>query len=282
LKKEDILKKLLTFTSRHPLLCVLSARGVFMSYTVKQLAKLSGVSSRTLRFYDEIGLLKPAYYGDNNYRYYQQEQLLLLQQILFFRELGFPLNDIQKIMACNEFDKIEALQGHKLILNNSIERAATLLKTIDKTIGHLKGNLIMKDIEMYEGFDFKKQQEYEQFMVDKGILTQQEIKESWDNVRHWKKNNWEQHNKECSELNEALVNAINNQMKPESQEVQELIQRHFDWVKQFWTPTKQSYTGLGKMYLEHPDFTVFYNAFHPNLAKFLAEGMRIYAMQKLD
>lgn len=67
-----------------------------MPYTVNKLAKLSGVSVRTLHFYDEVGLLKPAYYVENNYRYYEEEQLLLLQQILFYRELGFQLNDICK------------------------------------------------------------------------------------------------------------------------------------------------------------------------------------------
>ena len=76
-----------------------------MTYTVNQLAKLSGVSVRTLHFYDEIGLLKPAYYGENNYRYYEEEQLLILQQILFFREMGCPLNDIQRILSSNDFDK---------------------------------------------------------------------------------------------------------------------------------------------------------------------------------
>ena len=87
-----------------------------MSYTVNRLAKLSGVSSRTLRFYDEIGLLKPAFYGDNQYRYYEEEQLLMLQQILFFRELGFPLSDIQRILSSNDFDKIESLKLHKSML----------------------------------------------------------------------------------------------------------------------------------------------------------------------
>jgi DNA-binding transcriptional MerR regulator len=69
-----------------------------MAYTVKKLAKISGISIRTLRFYDEIGLLKPAYYGENNYRYYEEEQVLILQQILFYRELGFPLKDIHRII----------------------------------------------------------------------------------------------------------------------------------------------------------------------------------------
>lgn len=78
-----------------------------MSYTVNKIAKLSGVSIRTLHYYDEIGLLKPAYYGENNYRYYEEKQLLLLQQILFYRELDFQLVDIQKVLSSDGFDKIE-------------------------------------------------------------------------------------------------------------------------------------------------------------------------------
>jgi DNA-binding transcriptional MerR regulator len=74
-----------------------------MAYTIKKLARISGISVRTLRFYDEIGLLKPAYYGDNKYRYYEEEQLLMLQQILFYRELGFALNDIQRIIRSDNF-----------------------------------------------------------------------------------------------------------------------------------------------------------------------------------
>src|SRR3990167_11052656 len=113
-----------------------------MPYTVKKLAGISGVSPRALRFYDEIGLLKPAYYGDNQYRYYEEEQLLMLQQILFFRELGFPLTEIQEIFSSHDFDKIDALNAHKSILQSNLERTKTLIKTIDKNISHFRGNLI--------------------------------------------------------------------------------------------------------------------------------------------
>ena len=95
-----------------------------MSYTVNKLAKLSGVSPRTLRFYDEIGLLKPAAYGENKYRYYEEEQLLLLQQILFFRELDFPLGDIEGIMSSPDFDKVETLNAHKITLQARLENCA--------------------------------------------------------------------------------------------------------------------------------------------------------------
>lgn len=126
-----------------------------MAYTVKKLAEISGISIRTLRFYDEIGLLNPAYYGDNNYRYYEEKQLLMLQQILFYRELGFPLNDIHKIINGDEFNKIDALISHKQVLVECLDRTKKLIKTIDQTILHLEGKIIMRNEELFFGFAHK-------------------------------------------------------------------------------------------------------------------------------
>ncbi len=126
-----------------------------MAYTVKKLAKISGISIRTLHFYDEIGLLKPAYYGDNNYRYYEEKQLLMLQQILFYRELNFSLNDIQRIISSDDFNKIDALFYHKQILTQSLDRTRKLIKTIDQTIAHLRGKITMRDEELFAGFAHK-------------------------------------------------------------------------------------------------------------------------------
>lgn len=126
-----------------------------MAYTVKKLAKIAGISVRTLRFYDDIGLLKPAYYGDNHYRYYQEEQLLMLQQILLYRELGFPLNGILKIINGDDFNKIDALIAHKKILSENLDRTKKLISTIDQTIAHLKGTISMRDEELFSGFAHK-------------------------------------------------------------------------------------------------------------------------------
>jgi DNA-binding transcriptional MerR regulator len=126
-----------------------------MSYTVKKLAKLSGTSIRTLRFYDKLGLLKPAYYGENKYRYYEEEQILMLQQILFYRELGFSLNDIQRIINSDDFNKIDALISHKKILAQSLDRTKKLIKTIDQTITHLRGNITMRSEDLFVGFAHK-------------------------------------------------------------------------------------------------------------------------------
>src|SRR4029079_12926184 len=127
-----------------------------MAYTVKELAKISRVSVRTLHWYDEIGLLKPAYHGANHYRYYEETQLLLLQQILFFRELGFNLNDIQKLLKQNDFDNVNALYAHREILEKDIARKNSLIATIDKTIQHLRGKQTMSNEELYHGFDSAK------------------------------------------------------------------------------------------------------------------------------
>ena len=252
-----------------------------MAYTVNKLAKLSGVSVRTLHFYDEIGLLKPAYFGENNYRYYEEEQLLLLQQILFFRELGMPLNDIQKILLSDDFDKVDALHSHRRILENSLDRTQILIKTIDKTLDHLRGKIKMSDIEMYKGFDPVKQQEYEKYLVDTGVLTQKDIDSSWKKAKNWKKQDWETFKKEGDDLNKELIIAIKAHLSPGSPEVQSLIRRHHAWVKHFWIPTRESYIGLSEMYLAHPDFREFYKNHHPKLLEFLVEGMRIFAENEL-
>jgi DNA-binding transcriptional MerR regulator/uncharacterized RmlC-like cupin family protein len=123
-----------------------------MAYTVKQVAAMSGASVRTLHFYDETGLLEPAYYGANGYRFYEEPQLLTLQQILFYRELGFELKQIKRILGRADFEKVAALQSHRKVLQKNLTQTRRLIETIDKTIQHLKGTKKMKSKEMFVGF----------------------------------------------------------------------------------------------------------------------------------
>src|ERR1700733_12903502 len=123
-----------------------------MAYTVKQLAVMSGVSVRTLHFYDKMALLKPAYTKANGYRIYEEPQLLMLQQILFYRELGFELKRIKEILSQPKFEKVAALKSHRQVLERNATRPLTLIETIDKTIGHLKGTKKMKSEELFRGF----------------------------------------------------------------------------------------------------------------------------------
>ena len=123
-----------------------------MANTVKQVARMSGISVRTLHFYDEVGLLKPAYVGANGYRFYEEPQLLTLQQILFYRELGFELKRIKGILGQAKFQKAAALRSHRKVLEANVTRTRTLIETIDKTINHLKGSEKMKSEELFAGF----------------------------------------------------------------------------------------------------------------------------------
>lgn len=252
-----------------------------MAYTVNKLAKLSGVSIRTLRFYDEIGLLKPAYYGDNNYRYYEETQLLQLQQILFFRELGFQLSDIQRIISSPDFDKVKALESHRKILEKNLNQTKILIETIDNTIAHLRGKEIMNIEKVFTGFNAEKQKMYEDFLVESGVNTN-EINKSKEKIKNWTKEQWADNKREADQIHTELVLAIKKHLEPASKEVQKIIKKHYQMTTIFWTPTRETYIGLSQLYNSHPDFIKFYNDIHPQLLNFLMEAMRIYAENELS
>lgn len=249
-----------------------------MSYTVKKVAKMSGVSTRTLHFYDEIGLLKPAYYAVNGYRYYEEEQLLILQQILFFRELGLELKKIQDVLKRDDFDKIDALQSHRKVMIKEVDRRQELIQTIDKTIARLKEKKPMKDQELYYGFSHEKQEEYEKYISNRITKKGADlVSESKRRVKGWKKEDWEAVNRESDELHKQLAEAIKKGFEPTSTEVQSLIRKHFQWIHRFYTPTKDVYIGLGQLYVEHADFRKLYDSYHPQLAEFMAKAMKEFS-----
>ena len=115
-------------------------------------AGLSGVSARTLHFYDEVALLKPAYVSASGYRYYEEPQLLMLQQILFYRELGLELKEIKSILGRADFEKAAALESHRSVLETMLARMQTLVAIVNKTIKHVKGTEKMSNEEMFAGF----------------------------------------------------------------------------------------------------------------------------------
>lgn len=252
-----------------------------MSYTVNTLAKLSGVSVRTLHFYDEIGLLKPAYYGDNNYRYYEEEQLLMLQQILFYRELGLSLNEIREILANESFDKVKALTSHREILVKNLDRTKDLIKTIDNTIKHLRGDVTMKHKDLYYGFDSEKQKAHEKYLVEQGIITQEFLDESHKKVKNWTDAQKNAFIQEGEAIMNALIESVENKCSPSSDEVQEIMRQHYTWLKRSWTPTKEKYLGLIDLY-ETPHFRTFFDQRHPELLAFIQKAMRDFADKNLS
>jgi MerR family transcriptional regulator, thiopeptide resistance regulator len=252
-----------------------------MAYTVTKLAKISGVSVRTLHWYDEVDLLKPAYNGANGSRYYEEEQLLILQQILFFRELGFELKQIQKLLVRGDFDKIVALSSHRQVLMKNLQRTRKLIKTIDITIEHLQGTKKMKESEIYYGFSKEKQAEYERQLIDRfGDKVKVSIAESHQNVKNWTKPDWNKSKTEFDEICKELTNLIGKRSKANSQEVQNIVRRHYQWLRKFWTPNKESYSGHGQFIVES-ELRKAYEAYHPQLPEFIAEAIQVFAELEL-
>lgn len=252
-----------------------------MVYTVTKLAKISGVTVRTLHWYDEVGLLKPAYYGSNGYRYYEEEQLLILQQILFFRELGFELKQIQRVLKRSDFDKMVALSSHREVLQKNLIRTKKLIKTIDKTIEHLKGTKKMKEQEMYFGFSKEEQARYEKQIIERfGEKGKALAMECTQNVKNWSKTDWDNSQKEFDEICNGLKALLNKSFKAKSKEVQNIISRHYQWLKKFWTPTRESYAGHGQ-FIEESELRKAYEVYHPELPRFIAEAIQVFAKNEL-
>lgn len=257
-----------------------------MAYTVKKLSELSGVTVRTLHFYEELGLLKPAYYGSNGYRYYEKKELLQLQQILFFKELGFTLKQILKVLGRSDFDQLAALHSHRKALSTEWEKVGRLLKTIDKTIKHLKGKKKMKDQEIFDGFNItlvKKAKEGESYFAAEEIVGKS-VKNPTKNVADVEKRGkafYENITKTTHALFNEFVRCIEKGLDPASDEVQRLVKKHHVFAEQFHAATKEVYEALAQLYREHPEFRKQLDPFHPQLAEFLAEAMEIFAERKL-
>jgi len=244
------------------------------AYTVSQLAKMAGVSVRTLHHYDHIDLLKPSSRTEAGYRLYEEQDLLRLQQILFFRELDLPLKDIRDILDDPEFDPVEALKNHRRLLQRQAERFLHLLKTIDKTIQRLtEDDMTMTDEELYEGFTQEQIERYKREareMYDPAL-----VEESERRVKKMSRAQWKAIGAEGEAVTTGLAALADRE--PGDVEVQELIARHHAWIENFYPCSAEVYRGLGQGYAEHPEFRAFYEKYRPGLADFMQVAMAHYA-----
>jgi DNA-binding transcriptional MerR regulator len=245
-------------------------------YTVKLLSSLAGVSSRTLHYYDQIGLLKPATVGKNGYRYYGEASLLQLQQILFYRELGLSLGAIKAILTSPNFDVLTALESHRKSLQGRTERLERLIQTVDDTILHLKGRKEMSKNQLFEAFSEEQQEEYArqaEQMYDPII-----VKES---NRKWKSYSSERKQQILAEGNQVYVDMIAAIPKgPASPEVQVVVERWRRHMNYFWTPNLDQLLDLAKGYNADPRFKVNFDKMHPGLAEFMREAVEVYVKSK--
>jgi DNA-binding transcriptional MerR regulator len=249
---------------------------IMQSYTVKQLARLAGVTNRTLHYYDQIGLLQPTTVGSNGYRYYGEAALLRLQQILFYRELGFSLEQIKAILEEPGFDLLQALEGHKRALQGRIQRTERLIATVENTIQYLKGETLMSKQDFYSGFDEEKQKEYTR-----------RARERWGDKAMARTKDWNaytpaQKNDILAEGHEITLGVVANMDKaPDSPEVQFWIERwHQSINKNFYDCSLEIFEALGHGYVQDPEFNAFYENIQPGLAAFMEKAMTCYCQVK--
>jgi len=241
-------------------------------YTVKQLSDFAGVSVRTLHYYDEIGLLKPAEVADNGYRYYNDDCLLRLQQILFFREMELGLLQIKDLLDRPGFDLITALQTHRQSLQARLNRLQTLMHTVDTTLAHLTEDIEVGRESLFEGFTEEKQKQYEQEMAEK--YDQDLVRES---VRRWGSYTPAQKEAIKAEGGAIYQDLVALMPKgPNHPEVQRVLARWHQHLRYFYEPPLEVLRGLGQLYNTHPDFIANFQRFHPDLPAFLEQAITVY------
>lgn len=243
-----------------------------MSYTVRQLARLAGISVRTLHYYDEIALLPPAHVGDNGYRYYDRAALLRLQQILFYRELDFSLAEIKMLLDQPEFDTVAALRRHRQALAARSARLTDLIQTIDRTILHLTGAYMMDDNQLFKGFTPEEEARYtEEARAQYGS----EIVD--ESVRRWGTYSQQQKDAVLAEGRALYTDLV--QAMPQghtSPAVQAIMARWHQHLHYFYEPTVPLLRGLGTLYVDNPAFADMYRAMHSDLPEFLQQAINHY------
>lgn len=240
---------------------------------VKEVADLVGISVRTLHHYDEIGLLIPEETTDSGYRIYSERNLEQLQQILFFRELGFPLKQIKAIVTSPTFDKREALEMHRQMLLEKRRKLDQLLQTVERTIRHDKGEIRMSQQEKFKGFDFstnpyedEARQRWGDKAVDESNAKMNKMKENGE---------LEAFQNEMNEVYQKLASV--RQEDPASEASQEAVGKWYELLNRMGSYSPEAFKGLGQMYVDDERFTQNIDQFGEGLAVFMRDAMAIYA-----
>lgn len=249
-----------------------------MEYTVRKLAEVAGVSARAIRFYDEIGLLKPARISSSGYRIYGADEVDRLQQILFFRELDFPLEQIGMIMRDPAFSGPEALAAHRERLMARRQQLDALITNVEKSIAAIEGGKAMKDKEKFEGFKQK-------LIDDNEKRYGQEVRQKYGNEAVNRSNQkvkgmTEAQYEEVTRLAEAVQSTLREAFltgDPAGELAQRAADLHRQWLCFYWDHySPEAHASLAQMYVDDPRFTAYYDKEQPGTAVFLRDAILIY------
>ena len=244
-----------------------------MRYTVKAVADMAGISIRALYHYDAIGLLKPSGSSLAGYRQYGEADLERLQEVLFFRELGFSLQEIKEMVDNPSYDRRQALALHRDLLLEKRKRLDDLLRNVGQTLDSMERGRDMATAELFGGLDEAKLEEY-----------RKEAKERWgsvvdDSYRRYNSYTKAQKDAMWSDISSIYTGiAAKMDRDPGSPEVQELVGRWYRVINEkFYTCTPEVFRGLGEMYVQDQRFTDNIDKVKPGLARYLKEAMGLYA-----
>ncbi|MHA6534072.1 MerR family transcriptional regulator [Paenibacillus sp. BAC0078] len=255
-----------------------------MEYTVQKLGLLAGISTRTLRYYDEFGILKPARINSSGYRIYGQAEVDRLQQILFYRELGLSLEGIKEIITAPSFDGTRALREHHDKLLQRRQQLDTLILNVEKTLAQAEGRITMSNEEKFAGFKQK-------LIDDNEQKYGQEIRskygdEAVDRSNLKLKNMTEEQHAAIQQLEEEMFEALEQAME-QGDSASELAQKaadlHRQWLTFYWdTYSKEAHAGVAQMYVDDERFTAYYDKTRPGLARFLRDAVHVYTGVKQE
>lgn len=246
------------------------------TWTIGDLARLSGVTSRTLRHYDAVGLLAPVDVGAGGRRLYGREELLRLQQILVLRELDVDLPTVARLLAAGPERGVRAelLREHHARLVAERDRFDRLAATVASTLESLEGGHDMAAKDLYAGFD---NSQYDAEARERwGDEAVDRSNDAWSRLgadgqeAHWREN---------QAIGEGLATCLTQGRAVDDEQTQALVARHFAQISTFWTPNRESYRGLGQMYVDDERFTATYDAFAPGLAVYLRDAIDAWAVR---
>ena len=250
-----------------------------MEYTVQKLARMAGISARTLRHYDEIGLLKPARVSSSGYRIYGQAEVELLQQILLYRALEMPLEEIARIVHAPGFSAAQALLTHREMLLNRRATLDILLANVEKTLQALKGVIPMKNEERFHGFA-------EKMIAENDAAYGQEAREKYGeatyNASNKRLRSMTQQDFDAleglrAEANTLFKCAMDAGESPASETAQRGVALHHKWVNHFWDCVPAAYINLTQMYVDDPRFSAHYEeAVGPGGAAYVRDAAAAY------
>ena len=250
-------------------------------WSIVEVSRFAGVSSRTLRHHDDIGLVAPAYVGSNGYRFYERPQLHRLQEVLVLRELGLPLDAIGRVLD-GTTDRAAVLRAHQVALLAEGDRLTRLASSVGRTIAECTGGEAMTPEDLFDGFDGERQKGYEADLVARyGTDTQARIDESWRRVGKLSTADAERIQVDLATRDEDYAALLDAAVAADDPRTQAVTADHYRWVCQFWTPDADAFAGLGDLYVDHPDFRARYDAVRPGLAGYVRDAMTTYAVTTL-